>query len=155
MKSLLTGICALTLLAGTPALAQTMEITENGSQPSVMGSSEYFTGVAVIDPMFAPNDVRSFSAGHVTFAPGARSAWHTHPAGQTLVVTSGSGWIQQWDGEKREIKAGDVIWTPPGVKHWHGATEQTSMGHIAIQEVVGGSAVEWMEKVSDAQYLAQ
>jgi quercetin dioxygenase-like cupin family protein len=92
------------------------------------------------------------TSGLVTFAPGARSAWHTHPAGQLLIVTSGTGWVQEEGGEKREIKPGDVIWTPPGVKHWHGATATTSMGHIAITSVVDGKNVDWAEKVSDEQY---
>ena len=152
MNRLAIGGLTAAFLFASPALAEEMTVTPNGAQSSIVGSAEYFTGTAVVDPLFAPNGVRGSSAGHVTFAPGARSAWHSHPAGQTLVVTSGSGWIQQWDGEKREIKAGDVVWTPPGVKHWHGATSTTSMGHIAFQEIVDGSAVEWMEQVSDEDY---
>ena len=92
------------------------------------------------------------TGGHVTFEPGARSAWHTHPAGQILIVTSGVGWVQEWNGDKREIRPGDVIWTPPGVKHWHGATATNEMSHVAIQELVDGRNVDWMEDVSDEQY---
>lgn len=106
----------------------------------------------MVDPLFAATANTRATGGHVTFEPGARSAWHTHPAGQTLIVTSGIGWVQQWGGERREIKPGDVIWTPPGVKHWHGATATNGMRHIAIQEQVDGKVVDWMEQVSDEQY---
>ena len=105
-----------------------------------------------MDPQFGALDQSRVSAGHVMFEPGARSAWHTHPAGQILIVTSGTGWVQEWNGQKREIKPGDVIWTPPGVRHWHGATATNAMSHLAIQESVDGKNVEWMEQVSDDQY---
>ena len=104
-------------------------------------------------PLFGATAHTRASGGHVTFEPGARSAWHTHPAGQTLIVTSGVGWVQEWGGVKREIRPGDVVWTPPGVKHWHGAAATSGMSHIAITNVVGGKNVDWMEKVSDEQYL--
>lgn len=145
-------VAALLLLAAVPNTATRMEVTRGGSQVATRGPAENFTGIALVDPLFAPNDHRRAGAASVTFAPGARAAWHTHPGGQTLVVTSGTGWIQQEGGKKQAIKAGDVIWTPPGVKHWHGATETTSMTHIAIQEQVNGSVVEWMEHVSDEEY---
>jgi 4-carboxymuconolactone decarboxylase len=129
-----------------------MDIKRAGSQPSAKGPAEYFTRTVRLDPLFqAPTPTRVAGAA-VTFEPGARTAWHTHPAGQTLIVIAGSGWIQEWSAPKREMKAGDVIWTPPGVKHWHGATATTSVTHIAIQENVNGKNVNWMEHVTDAQY---
>ena len=131
-----------------------MEIKRKGSQPSNTGPSEWFTGAVRIDPLFqAPEPARAFGAS-VTFEPGARSAWHTHPLGQTLIVTSGRGWVQSEGGPKEEIRPGDVIWCPKGEKHWHGATPTTAMTHIAIQEELDGNMVDWMEKVSDEQYRA-
>ena len=118
-----------------------------------MGSAEYFTGSVIVDPLYDANENRQSTGGLVTFAPGARSAWHTHPAGQILIVTSGTGWVQEEGGEKREIKPGDVIWTPPGVKHWHGATATTSMSHLAITNMVDDVNVDWMEHVTDQEYL--
>ena len=132
--------------------AQTLKITRAGSQPSAKGPAEYFTGTVRVDPMFPATPPSRVSAGHVTFEPGARSAWHTHPVGQTLVITSGLGWVQQWGGPKQEIRAGDVVWFPPGIKHWHGASAATAMTHIAIQETVDGRNVDWLEQVSDEQY---
>ena len=129
-----------------------MNIQRNGSQPSINGSAENFTGRVRIDPLFQAHEPARASGGLVTFEPGARTAWHTHPLGQTLIVISGCGWTQCWDGPKEEIKAGDVIWCPPGHKHWHGATSTTAMSHIAIQEALDGKVVDWMEKVSDEQY---
>lgn len=129
-----------------------MEIRRNGSQPSRNGPAEYFTGSVRIDPLFDGPSPARMSCGCVTFEPGARSAWHTHPLGQTLIVTSGCGLIQSWGGPIREIRPGDVIWTPPGEKHWHGAKPNTAMTHIAIQEALDGIVVDWMEKVSDEQY---
>ncbi|HSZ52365.1 MAG TPA: cupin domain-containing protein [Caulobacteraceae bacterium] len=130
-----------------------MLLRRAGSQPSQKGSAEYFTGVVRIDPLnTAPTPAR-VSCASVTFEPGARSAWHTHPLGQTLIVTSGCGWTQCEGGPIVEIQAGDVIWCPPGQKHWHGATPTTGMTHIAIQEALDGKTVEWMEKVTDAEYL--
>jgi quercetin dioxygenase-like cupin family protein len=129
-----------------------MEIKRSGSRPSLKGPAEYFTGSVRIDPLFDPPDpARAFGA-LVTFEPGARTAWHTHPLGQTLIVTSGCGWTQCWGEPKAEIRPGDVISCPPGKKHWHGATPTAAMSHIAIQEKLNGKAVEWMEKVSDEQY---
>ena len=129
-----------------------MEIKRVGSQASAKGPSEWFTGTVRIDPLFSPPAPSQVSGALVTFEPGARSAWHTHPLGQTLIITSGDGWVQEWGGQKREMKAGDVISIPPGVKHWHGATVSTGVSHIAIQESLDGKNVQWMEKVSDAQY---
>src|SRR5918993_246018 len=129
-----------------------MQITRNGSQPSRKGPAEWFTGTVRIDPLFqAPLPARGNGAS-VTFEPGARTAWHTHPLGQTLIVTSGVGRAQRWGGPIEEIRPGDVVWFPPNVKHWHGATATTAMTHIAIQEKLNGSPVTWMEKVTDEQY---
>ena len=129
-----------------------MEITRIGSQPSDKGPQEWFTGAVRIDPLFQPNDARRAAAAIVTFEPGARTAWHTHPLGQTLIVTSGSGWVQREGGPVEEIHPGDVVWLAANEKHWHGATATTAMTHIAIQENLNGKVVEWMEKVSDEQY---
>jgi quercetin dioxygenase-like cupin family protein len=129
-----------------------MDIKKNGSQPPGKGPAEYFTGTVRIDPLFeAPDPARTRGAS-VTFEPGARSAWHTHPLGQTLIVTSGCGWVQSEGGPKTEIRPGDIVWCPPKEKHWHGATTTTAMTHIAIQEQLDGKVVDWMEKVSDEQY---
>jgi quercetin dioxygenase-like cupin family protein len=152
MKPIIVAAASLALLGAAPAYAQTMQISPNGSRPSTKGPAEYFTGSVIVEPLFRANDNMHSTGGHVTFEPGARSAWHAHPAGQILIVTSGTGWVQEEGGEKREIKPGDVIWTPPGVKHWHGATATNSMSHIAITNMVDGKNVEWMEKVGDEQY---
>ena len=127
-------------------------ISRAGSQPSVKGPAEYFTGAVRIDPLFPANDSAPFSGAYVTFEPGARSAWHIHPKGQHLLVTAGVGRTGEWGGQVEEIKTGDVIWCPPGVKHWHGASPTTAMTHIAITGTVSGKNVEWMEKVTDEQY---
>ncbi|MFL5691280.1 MAG: cupin domain-containing protein [Ktedonobacteraceae bacterium] len=131
-----------------------MEIKRSGSQPSGKGSAENFTGAVRIDPLFQTPDPARASGSSVTFEPGARTYWHTHPLGQTLIVTAGCGRVQRLGGPIEEIHPGDVIWFPPGEKHWHGATPTTAMTHIAIQERLDGKAVDWMEKVSDEQYLA-
>jgi quercetin dioxygenase-like cupin family protein len=129
-----------------------MDIRRSGSQPSGKGPAEWFTGTVRIDPLFeASNPARAVGAS-VTFEPGARTAWHTHPLGQTLIVTAGAGLAQRWEGPVEEIRPGDVIWFPPGEKHWHGASATTAMTHIAIQEQLDDKAVDWMEKVSDQQY---
>lgn len=130
-----------------------MEIKKNGTQPSIPGPSEWFTGTVRLDPLFlaAEEPSRATGAG-VTFEPGARTAWHTHPLGQTLIVTGGCGQVQRDGGPIEEIKPGDTVWFPPHEKHWHGASATTSMTHIAIQEVLDGSSVTWMEHVSDEQF---
>jgi len=131
-----------------------MEIKRNGARPSGKGPAEYFTGAVRVDPLFqAPEPARGFGAS-VTFEAGARTAWHTHPLGQTLIVTAGLGWAQCWGGPKEEIRPGDVIWFPPGEKHWHGAAATTAMTHIAIVEALDGKSADWLEKVSDEQYGA-
>lgn len=132
-----------------------MEIHRSGSRPSQTGSAEYFTGRVRIDPLLSPPDPARVAGAHVTFEPGARTAWHTHPLGQTLVVTSGLGWAQREGGPIEETRPGDVVWFPPGERHWHGATVTTGMSHIAIQEKQDGSAVTWLDPVTDAEYGAR
>ncbi len=137
------------------AAKKSQAISRAGSQASVKGPAEYFTGSVRIGPLFPADDTAHFSGAYVTFEPGARSAWHTHPTGQHLIVTAGVGRTQEWGAPIEEIKAGDVIWCPPGVKHWHGAAPTTAMTHIAITGTLNGKAVDWMEKVSDEQYQAR
>jgi len=129
-----------------------MEIKRVGTQPSAKGPEDWFTGAVRIDALFQPNESRRAAAATVTFEPGARTAWHTHPLGQTLIVISGCGWVQREGGPVEEIHPGDVVWFDANEKHWHGATQTTAMTHIAIQENLNGKVVDWMEKVSDAQY---
>jgi quercetin dioxygenase-like cupin family protein len=130
-------------------------ITRSGSQAPSTGPAEYFTGEVRVQPLFAEEAAAPYSDAYVTFQPGARSAWHTHPAGQRLIVTDGVGRTRQWGGPVEEIRAGDVVWCPPGVKHWHGAAAPTStMTHIALTGVRDGQGVQWLEKVSDEQYNA-
>ena len=129
-----------------------MEIRRAGSQPSGKGPGDWFTGMVRIDPLFGPPDPARVNGALVTFEPGARTAWHTHPLGQTLIVTAGLGWVQREGGPVEEIRPGDVVWFPPGEKHWHGASPTTAMSHIAVQEKLDGKNVDWMEHVSDAQY---
>jgi quercetin dioxygenase-like cupin family protein len=152
MKRLTTTAIVLALLTAAPAFAESTQISPNGSRPSAKGAPEYFTGSVIVDSLYAANESTSSAGGLVTFEPGARSSWHTHPAGQVLIVTSGAGWVQEEGGSKREIKPGDVVWTPPGVKHWHGATATNAVSHIAITNVVDGRNVDWMEHVTDEQY---
>lgn len=129
-----------------------MDIRRNGSRPSNEGAADYFTGSVNIEPLFQATDPARVACANVTFEPGARTAWHTHPFGQTLIVTAGVGWTQRDGGAVEEIRPGDVVWFPPGEKHWHGATATTAMTHIAIQEARDGKTVDWLEHVSDAQY---
>ena len=139
---------ALAADAHTPS----QTISRAGSQASTTGPAAFFTGHVRIDPLFPATDTAPFSGASVTFEPGARSAWHTHPTGQHLIVTAGVGWTQVWGGPIEDIKAGDVIWCPPQVKHWHGASPTTAMTHIAITGTVNGKNVEWLEQVTDEQY---
>jgi quercetin dioxygenase-like cupin family protein len=129
-----------------------MDITRSGSQPSGQGPTEYFTGSVRVDPLFPAKDPGRSGGASVTFEPGARTAWHTHPLGQTLIVTAGCGLVQRWEDPIETIRPGDVVGFQPGEKHWHGATPSTAMTHIAIQEQLDGNAVDWMEKVSDEQH---
>jgi quercetin dioxygenase-like cupin family protein len=170
MKLLTATVTSLSLLAWASARAdqeraaadpaastedsQSISITRSGSQPSSRAPAEHFTGSVRIEPLFNAHAPARTFGGRVTFEPGARTAWHRHPLGQTLIVIGGSGWVQQWGGQIQEIRQGDVVWIPPGQKHWHGATPTTAMTHIAIQEQLDGKGVEWMEKVSDEQYRA-
>jgi 4-carboxymuconolactone decarboxylase len=172
MKLLATTVISLALLASASAHAnqagaasgsgaapaasvqdaQTITITRSGSQPSRKGPGENFSGSVRIDPLYDVREPSRTSGARVTFEPGARTAWHTHPLGQTLIVTAGTGWVQQWGGEIQEMRPGDVVRIPPRQKHWHGATATSPMTHIAIQESLDGKTVDWMEKVSDTQY---
>ena len=129
-----------------------MEIKRCGSRPSAKGPAEYFTGTVRVDPLFEAADPARVRGASVTFEPGARTAWHTHPLGQTLIVISGTGRVQRLGGDVEEIRPGDVVWFEPGEKHWHGASPTVAMTHIAIQEALDGQVVEWMEQVSHAQY---
>lgn len=141
------------LSAKTPTSKNdTMKITRNGSQASAKGPADWFTGSVRVDMLFQPENPARTSAANVTFEPGARTAWHTHPLGQTLIVTSGLGWVQCEGGPVEEIHPGDVVWFPPGVKHWHGASPTVAMTHIAINEALDGKVVDWLERVSDEQY---
>ena len=149
--AVLVSSAALNPAATAPGITD-MHIKRIGSEPSRKAPAEYFTGTVRIDPLFqAPEPART-SAASVTFEPGARTAWHTHPLGQTLIIVSGFGWVQREDGLIEEVRPGDVVWFPPGLKHWHGASPTTAMTHIAIQEMLNGKNVEWLEKVSDEQY---
>lgn len=151
-------ISAIALAAAATAQAQNttptgdISIARAGTQASSKGPAANFTGAVRVDPLFQPKGSSRSAAAYVTFEPGARSAWHSHPLGQTLIVTAGVGRVQRWGGKVEEIRPGDVVWTPPGVKHWHGAAPTVAMTHIATQEAEDGKVVQWMEKVSDEQY---
>lgn len=132
-----------------------MDIRRVGSEPSGKGPADYFSGTVRVDPLFQAPDPARVSGAAVTFEPGARTAWHTHPLGQTLIVTAGFGRVQRWGGPTEEIRPGDVVWFPPGEKHWHGASPTTALTHIALQEKLDGKHVKWMEKVSDDQYQTE
>ena len=149
---MLSIAAALALLTCVSAKAQTMQVSPNGSRASIPGPAETFTGVVTVTPLFAPSEHSNDGGGLVEFTPGARSHWHTHPAGQTLIVTAGTGWVQEEGGEKIAIKPCDVISTPPGVKHWHGAAAESSMSHFAITPARDGNVVEWLGPVTDEQY---
>lgn len=129
-----------------------MKITRSGSNASMKGPEDWFTGTVRIDPMFQAEDPGRATGSHVTFEPGARTAWHTHPAGQTIIITFGRGRVQREGGPVEEVSEGDVVWFPAGEKHWHGASADTAMSHIAVQEAIDDEAVTWLEKVSDADY---
>ena len=129
-----------------------IEIKRNGSRQSTKGSPDWFTGSVRVDPLFQTPPPARVAGAHVTFEPGARTNWHTHPLGQTLIITSGLGWVQREGGAIEEVRPGDVVWFPPDLRHWHGATPATAMTHIAIQESLDGKVVDWMERVSDEQY---
>jgi len=152
---LLAASTLILSMSAPAAIAETEEkvkIQRSGSLPSRPGPEDYFTGQVRIDAPFAGTEPARVGGATVTFEPGARTAWHTHPLGQTLIVTQGRGWIQVWGDPIQEMNQGDIVWIPEGVKHWHGATPETAMTHIAIAESLNGSPVDWMEKVSDEQY---
>lgn len=153
--ALLAATHSLTIAKSAPAGADGgVRITADHARPAAPGPSATFTGEVTVKPLFDANDVRTFGAAQVTFRPCSRTAWHTHPGGQTLIVTSGTGWVQEWGGQRQRINPGDVVWTEPGVKHWHGAAEDAEMTHIAIQATVDGRPVDWQEHVTDEQYRA-
>ena len=157
MKSIKYAATAMFLLAGT-ALADesgAVSILRAGSQPTVKASSEFFSGDARIDSLFKGSGAARISGGLVSFDPAARTAWHTHPLGQTLFITAGTGLVQEWDKPIQEMGPGDIVWIPAGVKHWHGASASVGVTHLAFAEQVDGSAVQWMEKVRDEQYFAK
>jgi quercetin dioxygenase-like cupin family protein len=150
---LVAGLAIAVIGRPSPASVEKhMEINRVGSLPSAKGPSDWFTGTVRVDPLFDRAEPSRVGGASVTFEPGARTAWHTHPVGQTLIVTSGCGWAQREGGPVEEIRPGDVVWFAPGEKHWHGATATTAMSHIAVQEKLDGKAVDWMEKVTDRQY---
>lgn len=152
MNQLRNSLAAAAMLAAGPALAEQTEISPNGSRKTVQGPAEYFTGAAYVNPLFGANEQLPASVADVTFVPGARTAWHSHPAGQVMMINDGTGWVQEEGGEKRVVRPGDVVWTPPGVKHWHGATATTSMTHTVISIMKDGENVVWLDKVTDAEY---
>ena len=138
--------------AAIPSEPDHLEVIRAGSQAQSTGAAASFTGHAKITPLFEPTEHTRAAGASVAFTPGARTAWHTHPAGQTLIVTAGTGWVQEWGGPKQKIESGDVIWIPPNTKHWHGATPSTAMTHIAVQENVDGEVVVWLEHVAEEDY---
>ena len=154
MKYLISAAVLVSSISWNTLEGQSMVITRSGSRPTQPGPSATFTGNVRVTPLFDANESTRTSCASVSFEAGARSAWHTHPRGQVLIVTAGVGRVQQWGGALEEIRSGDVVWTPPGLKHWHGAAPDRAMTHIAMQEAEQGKAVEWLEKVTDAQYAA-
>ena len=146
------GLAKILITEVTERRKATMDIKRNGSRPSTNAPEAYFSGAVRVEPVFQVGESVRLNGGSVTFEPGARTAWHTHPLGQTLIVTAGLGWVQTDGGPIEEIRPGDVVWFPPGEKHWHGATPTTAMTHIAVQESLNGKNVDWLEKVSDEQY---
>ena len=153
-RIVMTLVAVSAMVIGAAALAQHIVITPSSARTTTPGPPQAYTGAAIADTLIAPNDSSRVMAVSVTFEPGAHTAWHNHPAGQYLIVTSGVGWVQERGGKKRQIHAGDVVFTPPGVAHWHGATPTSAMSHLAVWEFVDGSGGELMEHVSDADYLA-
>lgn len=151
MKRIIAA-AAISLLGAAQVSAEEIEIRRNGNTPSVVGNAENFTGHAVVSPLLPPNETTRANLGQVDFAPGARTAWHTHPAGQLLIVTAGKGWVQEEGKARQDINSGDVVWIPARVRHWHGATSTSPMSHLAMTYMVDGKNVNWLEPVSDAQY---
>jgi quercetin dioxygenase-like cupin family protein len=154
MKALITTAVSVALLIVNPVVAQNIQHSPSGDRKTAIAPKENFTGHAAVTTLFSPSKFSNAGGANVEFAPRARSAWHTHPAGQTLVITSGIGWVQEDGATKREVRPGDVVFIPPNVRHWHGATDSTSMTHVAITPTDGTSFATWLEHVSDAQYVA-
>lgn len=155
-KATITSLLsALLLLPAASVQADEPTVLRAGSQASTPADAKYFTGMARVDSRFQRAEPARIGGGLVTFEPGARTAWHSHPLGQTLIVTAGTGWVQHWGGAVQEFSAGDVVWIPPSVKHWHGATATTGMAHFAVSESLDDKSVDWMEKVTQDQYLAK
>ncbi|AGH78328.1 cupin domain-containing protein [Xanthomonas citri pv. citri] len=156
MNLFATAISVSMMAAVTPdEAAQRIRVSRAGGAPSVVGSAEYFTGKVRIDAPFQADAPARVGGATVTFEPGARTAWHTHPLGQTLIVTAGAGRVQEWGKPAQQIRPGDIVWIPPGVKHWHGANANVAMTHIAVAESQDGAPVTWLEQVSEAQYAAE
>lgn len=155
MNPLIAPLVALSLLTAEAQAANEIRITPNGAQPSIKDAAENFTGTVRVDGLFKGDLPARIGGGTVTFEPGARTAWHSHPLGQTLIVTAGVGYVQQEGGPRQGIHPGDIVWIPPHIRHWHGATASNGMTHIAIAEAEDGKTVTWEEQVSDAQYAAQ
>lgn len=154
-KTLIAATMTAAALVGEPANAQDIQVFPSGSSPSVIADPKNFSGQVVVDLLTPPSVQTPASSGLVTFAPRARTAWHSHPAGQTLIVTAGKGWVQREDQARQEIKPGDVVWIPAGIKHWHGATDANGMSHIAITYIQNGKNADWMELVTDEEYAAR
>jgi len=152
VSALLLLSVVMTDVAAAQTSAPQITITPTTAQEVITGAPDHFTGSVRVKSLFDPTEPSRTSGGVVTFQPGARSAWHTHPLGQILIVTDGVGWIQQWGGPVQVVRKGDVVWIPPGVKHWHGATPTSAMTHIAVQESLNGVAVNWLEQVTNEQY---
>lgn len=155
MNRLIAPLVALSLLSAETQAASEIRITQNGAQPSIKGAAENFTGAVRVDGLFKGDLPARIGGGTVTFEPGARTAWHSHPLGQTLIVTAGAGYVQQEGGPRQEIHQGDIVWIPPHTRHWHGATASNGMTHIAIAEAEDGKTATWAEKVSEAQYAGK
>ena len=155
MNRLIAPLVAFSLMTAESQAASEIRITPNGSQPSIRGAAETFTGTVRVDGLFKGELPARIGGGTVTFEPGARTAWHTHPLGQTLIVTAGVGYVQQEGEARQEIRPGDIVWIPPNTRHWHGATASNGMTHIAIAEAEQGKTVTWAEKVSEAQYAGK
>jgi quercetin dioxygenase-like cupin family protein len=152
MAALLATVAPLAIAKAVPAGG--IQVSPEKTRPATPGPDTTFTGEVSVKPLFDANELRTFGAAEVSFTPCSRTAWHTHPGGQTLIVTSGTGWVQEWGGDKQRINPGDIVWTEPGVKHWHGAAKDAEMTHIAVQATVDGRPVDWMEHVTDEQYRA-
>jgi quercetin dioxygenase-like cupin family protein len=161
-SALALSACSSSTQAAPEPIISTSAVAAPGSEPVTIspaasrdetpGPAEYFTGSVSVKPLYSPNPASTGGASQVTFEPGARTAWHTHPAGQRLIITAGNGWVQEWGGERRSVSTGDVVWFAPGVKHWHGATSTEAMTHIAVHDTIDGSNAGWLEQVTDAQY---